>query len=168
MASVPDPKYITASEVRTQTLIEELRDLGDADLKILIQTAEDQIDAFVGPQGHHPDDPTTDRVFPRACDLDDDGNAAIPYKVSRAALRQVEWLFTQWWNDRETSELPVEHPVKQRSIGGDGSYSETLAGEGTDFSRATLSQSAQTLLNGFVSRTAALDVTDPDKVPLPS
>ena len=168
MASVPDPQYITISEVRTQTLIEDLRDLGDADMKILIQTAEDQIDAFVGPQEHHPDDPVTNRVFPRLYDLDDGGNPEIPYKVSRATLRQVEWLYTQWWNDKETAELPVDHPVKQRSIGGDGSYSETLAGEGTDFSRATLSQSAQTLLNGFVSRTAGIDVTDPDKVPSPT
>lgn len=168
MAAVPDPKYITVAEVRTQTLIEDLRDLGDGDMKILIQTAEDQIDAYVGPQEHHPDDETTVRVFPRLYDTDEDRNPEIPYKVSRATLRQVEWLYTQWWNDRETSELPVEHAAKERSIGGDGSYSETLAGEGIDFSRATLSQSAQTLLNGFVSRTAGIDVTDPDKVPLPS
>ena len=168
MATVPNPKYITEAEVRSQTLIEELGDLGDSDLKTLIQIAEDQIDAHVGPQEHHPDDTTPDRVFPRLTDIDADCNPVVPYKVSRATLRQVEWLYTQWWCDRETAELPMEHPVKQRSIGGDGSYSETLAGEGTDFSRATLSQSAQTLLNGFVSRTAGIDVTDPDKVPLPS
>ena len=168
MASVPDPSYITAAEVRDQTLVADLRELGDEDLSILIQTAEDQIDAFVGPQEHHPDDPTTDRVFPRLYDTDDDGHPAVPYKVSRATLRQVEWLFVQWWPARDIAELPVEHPVKERSIGGDGSYSEILSGEGIDFSRATLSQSAQTLLNGFVSRTAGIDVTDPDKVPLPS
>jgi len=166
--AVPDPKYITESEVRTQTLIEELSDLGDSDLKILIQIAEDQIDAFVGPQEHHPDDTVTDRVFPRLCDIDADDNPAVPYKVSRATLRQVEWLYTQWWQDREAAELPIEHPFKQRSIGGDGSYSETLSGEGTDFSRATLSQAAQSLLRDFASRTAGIDVTDPDKVPAPS
>lgn len=166
--AVPDPKYITASEVRAQTLIEELSDLGDSDLKILIQIAEDQIDAFAGPQEHHPDDTVTDRIFPRLKDIDEDGNPSVPYKVSRATLRQVEWLYTQWWCDRATSELPVEHPFKQRSIGGDGSYSETLSGEGTDFSRATLSQAAQSLLRDFASRTAGIDVTDPDKVPAPS
>ena len=168
MATVPDPTYITAAEIRSQTLIEALGDLGDADLNTLIQIAEDQIDAFVGPQEHHPDDAVTDRVFPRLIDRDDNGLPTIPYKVSRATLRQIEWLYTQWWCDRETTDLPTEHPVKQRSIGGDGSYSETLAGEGTDFSRATLSQSAQTLLNGFVSRTTGIDVTDPDTEPLPT
>lgn len=168
MATVPDPTYITPIEVRTQTLIESLKSLSDDDLTILIQTAEDQIDAFCGPQEHHPEDENIDRLFPRARDMDEDGNPEIPYKASRATLRQVEWLFTQWWEERETAELPLDHPIKDRSIGGDGSYSETLSGEGTDFSRATLSKAAQTLLGGFQSRAAAIDVTDPDRVPLPT
>lgn len=167
MASVPAPSYITVAELRAQTLIKQLSEIGDGDIETLIQIAEDQIDAYVGPQEHHPDDINVSRIFPRLYDTDGNNEPAVPYQVARASLRQVEWLYTQWWCERETTSLPIENTVKQRSIGGDGSYSETLA-DGFGFSQATLCDQAKALLKDYVSRAAPLDVTDPDTVPLPT
>ena len=159
--TVPEPTYISPAEVKEQTSLTALDSLSDADLKLLIQTAEDQIDAYCGPQRHHWDDLNTDRVFPREFDQDGDGNPLVPYKVSRACLRQVEHLFLQWWSTRATTDLPTEHAIESESIGGDGSYSHTLASGGMDFSAATISEQAKALLRGFVSRSAGIDVSDP-------
>lgn len=176
--TVPDPTYITVDEVKEQSLIAELVALEDANIEKLIQKAEDQIDAYVGAQPHHPRDTNTDRVFPRDIDyavsadgetLDYDAETpVIPYKVSRACLLQVEWLYTQWWNNRETEMAPVEHDASAVSIGGDGSYSETRTGGGTDFSAATLCNEAKALLRGSVARFSGIDVTDPDLTLSPS
>jgi len=168
MADVPDPTYITADEVKEQTLISGLESLEEPGRKKLIQLAEDQIDAYVGPQEHHPDDETENRVFPRVEDVDDDGYAAIPYKVSRACLRQVEFLYTEWWDERTSALLPTNIEREQVSIGGDGSYSESRARGGTADGKCSLCDAARELLKGFVSRTCGIDVTDPDYVPTPS
>lgn len=165
MADVPAVSYITAAEVKSQTLLATLKNLAEADVEQLIEIAEDQIDAYVGPQAHHQDDTNTDRVFPREQDCDASGNPVIPYRVSRATLRQVEWLYSQWWPSRTTMELPVMYPISSRDIGGDGSYSETLARGGINLSEASLSEQAKLLLNGFVSRMVGISVTDPDTVP---
>lgn len=165
---VPEPKYITADEIAAQTLITALANLGDADTDKLIQASEDMIDAHVGQQKHHPDDTDTNRVFPRVQDLDVDGYPTVPYRVSRATLAQVEWLYTEWWDVRATEMTPSEHAVESLAIGGDGSYRETRANKGGDFSSASLCDKAKSLLKGYVSRSAPLSVTDPKTVPIPT
>ena len=173
--TLPDPSYITAEEVKEQSFITGLKDgstglLEDADIETLILAAEDQIDKHVGRQPHHPYDSNLTRVFPREQDYQRVGSASgileypqnpeVPYDVSRACLRQVEWLYTQWWANRATTMQPSEHAVEQQSIGSDGSYSETRAHGGTDFTAATLCEQAKTLLSGFVSRMTAISTTD--------
>lgn len=177
MAAVPDPTYITADEVAEQTRVTGLADLEEDDLTYLIQTAEDQIDAYVGPQQHHQWDGNLDRVFPRTQDFSvvvADGvrtqypeTPVIPYRVSRACLRQVEWLFTQWWPSAGTASLPTDHDLSSREIGGDGSYGETRARGGTDLAQASLCHEAKALLTSYVSRSGGIATTDVRTSPLP-
>lgn len=172
--TVPDPSYITADEVKANILVTGLKDgstgaLSDDDINTLILTAEDQIDAFCGPQPHHPYDDNLTRVFPRAQDFvvvvtggvrrDYPELPDIPYNVSRACLRQVEFLYTQWWPTRATTELPTRYAVQSQSIGGDGSYSETRA-RPTDFSSASLCDQAKLLLTNFRSSFCGIGTTD--------
>src|SRR2546421_365763 len=91
---IPEPSYITADEVEENTAITALGELDAEDIETLISAAEDQIDAFVGPQQHHSMDSNLDRVFPRAQDysiiqaggsrVEDPTIPVIPYNVSRA------------------------------------------------------------------------------------
>jgi hypothetical protein len=167
--TIPDPSYITVEEVEANTLIEALATLGEENITKLIQRAEDQIDTHVGQQKHHPDDENTDRVFPRENDFDPDtGTVLIPYLVSKAALSQVEWLYTQWWSTRTTTQPKANRDVTSESIGGDGSYSADYASEGKLFPEAMLCDQARAYLSGFVSRFVPLSVTDPDDVPPPT
>lgn len=165
---VPTPSYITAAQVDEQSMIMGLTDLEDDDINSLIAVAEDQIDAFVGPQEHHPEDDNLDRVFPRVQDYsrsnegDDRDTPVIPYKVTRATLRQVEFLYAQWWPTRATAEMPTNKPVTDEEIGGDGSYSASYAHGGVDFSAASLCDASKALLEGFRSRWAGISVTHPD------
>lgn len=165
---VPTPSYITAAEVKTQSKIAALITLADTDIDTLIEVAEDQIDAYVGPQQHHPEDNNLDRVFPRAVDYertndgDDRDTPVIPYKVTRATLRQVEFLFLNWWPNKATAEMPTNKAITDQDIGGDGSYSVSYAHGGVDFSAASLCDAAKTLLDGFRSRWAGLSVSHPD------
>lgn len=176
--TIPDPTYITAAEVREQTLITGLADaetIDDDDLEKLISIAEDQIDSFVGPQKHHYADTNIERVFPREQDYYVEGTTGgqepdpdtpeIPLKVSLACLRQVEWLYTQWWSNRATQTLPEAKATTSESIGGDGSYTADYAGGGVDFTSATLCDQAKALLQGFVSRFTGISVSDPDLTP---
>lgn len=175
--TIPDPSYITEAEVKENTLITALSSLAEADVKKLIQAAEDHIDKYVGRQPHHPRDSNLVRVFPREQDFSRVGSGSgiaeypdtpeIPYEVGVACLRQVEWLYQQWWPNRATSQAPLQHAVTSRSIGGDGSYSESRAGGGVSFVEATLCDQAKVLLDGFRSRWAPIDVTDPRTVPSP-
>ncbi len=172
--TVPDPTYITADEVKEQTSLAALKNLLDADIDLLIRTAEDQIDSYVGPQEHHPYDTNIVRVFPRQQDFQIIGTASgqarypdrpeIPYKVSVACLRQVEWLYTQWWPNKATAQIPVERVVESESIGGDGSYDATYARGGVSFAESSICEQAKTLLNGFVNRFTGLSTTNPDDV----
>ncbi len=92
----------------------------------------------------------------------------IPYDVSQACLAQVEWLYTNWWPNRTTSQLPASHAIEQRAIGGDGSYSETRARGGLAFTEAAICDAAKVFLDGLCSRWVGIDVTDPDTVPQPT
>lgn len=174
MATIPTVSYITEDEVKAQTTITGLQTLftgNKADLTMLIQTAEDQIDAYCGPQQHHQYDANIDRVFPRVQDyaITSAGGFTyeypitpqVPYKVSRACLRQVEWLYTQWYAGRATDTLPTDYPIESQDIGGDGSYAEKRARGGLNFTEATVCDQAKALLAGFVSRMAQIGVTDP-------
>jgi len=165
MAVVPDPTYITVDEVIAQTSIAGLEDLDNDNTTLLIQHAEDQIDAYCGQQKHNPDDDNINRVFPREQDFDDNGSPEVPYRVSRACLAQVEWLYVQWWATRETSQSPVEHEVSSLRIGGDGSYGEERAGGGKDFAAATLCTQAKAYLDGYRARFIGMGTVDPDLVP---
>ncbi len=164
---VPDVSYITVTDLKAQTLIEALKNLADADVTTLIQTAEDMIDAYVGRQQHHRYDTNVTRIFPRVEDYvrtnlaEYPAKPEIPYQVSRACLRQVEWLYTQWWPNKDTEELPVDYDVSDVSIGGDGSISEKRVNAGVDFSSATLSVQARNLLTPFRSRIAGIAVSNP-------
>ncbi len=172
--TTPDPSYITADEVEEQTQITALADLETEDIEYLITTAEDQIDAYCGRQAHHPFDTNLDRVFPREQDYRVVGSATgpieyrdtpeVPYNVSKATLRQVEWLYTQWWSNRATELPTVDMPVESRSIGGDGSYDETFARGGLGLSEASVCDQAKLLLKDFKAGTAQLSVTKPDDV----
>jgi hypothetical protein len=176
--TVPDVSYITAEEVKEQSLNTGLTALTDGEVESLISIAEDQIDAYVGPQPHHPSDTNIERVFPREQDhtVTNDGSgiyydtssAEVPYKVARACLRQVEWLYVNWWDDRTSSMLPTEHDASSVSIGGDGSYSETRRAGGSDHRGASLSSEAKSLLEGFKCDFCGIDVTDPDLTHPPS
>jgi len=175
--TVPEPTYITADEVAEQTLIAALQDLEPGNITKLIQVAEGQIDRFCGRQPHHPYDSNLDRVFPRAQDfsvtvfsgsrLEFPETPAIPLAVSVACLRQVEWLFLQWWPTSATTQPKAGSvAVEQESIGGDGSYSATYANP-TDLSRASLCAESQAELeNGYRSRWAPLATTDVRTSPL--
>jgi hypothetical protein len=165
---VPTPSYITAAEVKANSLVAGLIALSNSDIEKLVTIAEDQIDAYVGPQRHHPDDDNENRVFPREEDIDEDGNSVIPYRVSVACLRQVEWLYTQWWNSRTSSLLPVVEEVSQEDIRGDGGYSAVYNRGGGGDSKVSLCLQAQELLKGFVSRVTAIGVSDPDSIPSPT
>ncbi len=170
--TIPEPSYITVDEVKTQSKIEGLNDLENEDIAFLIQNAEDQIDAYCGPQAHHPNDVNITRVFPRERDYRRVGTGdgiedypetpEIPYKVSIACLRQVEWLFTQWWPHSDTSQFPVEHAVESEDIGADGSHSVTYARGGVDLSSASLCDQAKLQLAGFVSRFVGMSTSHPN------
>lgn len=173
MADVPTVSYITEDEVKAQTAITGLQALftsNKTDLTSLIQTAEDQIDAYVGPQQHHQYDSNLNRVFPRVQDFQISSAGGftyeyplipeVPYKVSRACLRQVEWLYTQWYANRATDQLPTDYPLESQDIGGDGSYAEKRARGGLNYTEASLCDQAKVLLNGFVSRMSRIGTTD--------
>lgn len=167
--TIPDPTYITEAEVTANTLITALGSLSTDQRKKLIQRAESQIDKYVGRQQHHPDDDNTDRVFPRVEDFDEDsGDPIIPLDVSQACLAQVEYLYTQWWSTRTTTQEPVEKNVQSENIGGDGSYSATYANNGMTTAADMLCPQAKALLDGYVARFVPLSVTDPDDVPPPT
>ncbi len=169
--TIPDPTYITAAEVKDQTRIPGLEALDNEDIEFLIQNAEDLIDAYVKPQKHHPKDTNINRVFPRVQDyqrigtgdgIDSDPETPeIPYKVSLACLRQVEWLYSQWWPNVETAAIPTERTVESEDIGGDGSYSATYARGGMSLDGASLCDQAKTHLEGFVSRFTSLSTSHP-------
>ncbi len=171
--TIPDPTYITKEEVAAQTLITGLAALGP-DIDKLISIAEGQIDAYCGPQAHHPWDTNIDRVFPREEDYNIVGTTSgpvhyrntpvIPLEISVATLRQVEWLYTQWWPNRATALPQSDRPVEQESISGDGGWSGTYAKGGVDFSQASICEQARGLLERFRSRTASISVTKPDDV----
>ena len=176
--TIPDPTYITADEIRAQTLITGLdnaQTISDENVEKLISIAEQQIDDYVGPQKHHYADSTIERVFPREQDYYIAGSTSgpvpypdtpeVPLKVSLACLRQVEWLYTQWWTNRATKTLPSEKEVTAESIGGDGSYSADYANGGLGFTQSSLCDQARKLLQGFVSRFTGISVTDPDTSP---
>jgi len=170
--TVPDVSYITGEEVTANTLLTGLAALSEPNREILIAIAEDQIDSYVGPQPHHYADTNIDRVFPRSEDFYRVGTGdgieeypdtpEIPYQVSRACLRQVEYLYTNYWDNRTSSLLPIKRELSSVSIGGDGSYSATRARGGTQDGEEELCEAARKLLKGFVSRTCGIDVTDPD------
>lgn len=172
--TLPEPTYITVDEVKANTLITALQSLDDESITKIIQLAEGHIDAFCGPQPHHQYDDNLNRVFPREQDFSVVGGSSgfteypdrpeIPHNVGVACLRQVEWLYTQWWSDRATEQPSVDYPVEARQIGGDGSYSETLARGGMALSEATLCEQARVLLQGFKAGTAPLSLTKPDHV----
>lgn len=160
----PDPSYISVADVRANTLIANLKltaQISDDNLKIVIQNAEDMIDAYVGAQRHHWKDTNTNRVFPREEDVDTSNNPEVPYRVSMACLRQVEWLYTQWYSTATTDEMPIVHGVESEDIGGDGSYAYKAAMGGMDISRATMAPNAQALLEGIRSKLATIGVSDP-------
>jgi len=165
--SVPDPTYITIALVKAQTKIDGLTTLADGDLTTLIQTAEEMIDAYVGPQRHHIYDTNIYRVFPREQDFQRTNLVEwptlpiIPLNVTRACLRQVEWLFTQWWPNKATDEIPVDYDVTGIDMGGDGSVSETRVRKGLDFSSATMSVQARHLLKDYHSKAAGIAVSKP-------
>jgi hypothetical protein len=169
--TVPDASYITVEDLKGQTKISALAGLGSEDLITLIQTAEDMIDAYVGRQKHHYYDTNITRVFPRVEDyhrtnfIEYPAIPEIPYQVSRACLRQVEWLYSQWWPNKDTEEIPVEYDVSDIDIGGDGSISEKRVRDGLDFSSATLSVQARSLLIPFRSRVAGIAVSNPRGTP---
>jgi hypothetical protein len=181
--TIPDPTYITVDEVQENSLVTGLKDdsagvLGDADITKLIQHAEAQIDAYCGKQEHHPYDGNLDRVFPRAQDYSvvvSNGlryeyprTPVIPLDVSTACLRQVEFLYLQWWPNRETAQPTASnHAVEQEAAGGDGSYSATYSGGGTDLTAASLCDQAKVLLTGYRSRWAPLGTTDVRTSPAP-
>jgi hypothetical protein len=168
--TIPEPTYITVDDVRDNSKILTIGTLSDDDLSFLIQTAEDQIDAYVRPQRHHPNDTNINRVFPRSQDYLRVGNGdgidhfvetpEIPYKVSLACLRQVEYLFTQWWPNAGTGQLPVEREVESEDIGADGSYAATY--RPVDLSAASLCDLAKAQLEGFVSRFTGLSTSHPN------
>ncbi len=170
---IPDPTYITVAEVQEHTLVTNLATANEADIKKLIQVAEGQIDKHCGRQLHHPNDSNLARVFPREQDFartsgggtieQDPDTPEIPLDVSTACLRQVEWLFVNWWANRATESTPVLHQAEQVDIGADGSYSETRRPM-PDFAQASLCAQAQAALKDYVSRWAALDVTDVNAV----
>lgn len=172
MPDVPDPTYISATEVIDQTLIANLKTLDPANINVLIRNAEDQIDNHVGPQRHHPFDSNSDRVFPRVQDYsfsivsgqryEYPETPVIPYKVMRATLRQVEFLYLQWWSTSTTAQTPVEKDVSAEEIRGDGGYSAVYTGGGMDLAGASLCHEAKALLNGFVSRWAGISVSHPN------
>ena len=164
--TIPDPTYITAAQVASNTLITALANLGEENVTKIIKRAEGQIDKYVGRQEHHPDDDNTDRVFPRLED-DDCGSPVIPLDISHACLAQVEFLYTQWWSTSGTTQEPVSRDVKSESIGGDGSYSAAY-GDGPVRPGDLLCAQAKMYLDGYVNRFVALSVTDPDTVPSPT
>lgn len=164
--TIPDPTYITVDELKTNTLLTGITSLSNADITKLIQIAEDQIDKFVGRQPHHPCDSNFDRVFPREQDyyrasgagyVDEDADVpVIPYNVSRAAQRQVEWLYKEWWPNRATETLPDNQPLQAQEIGGDGSIREVFARGGLSLNEASLCDEAKQLLDGFRKRGCAI------------
>lgn len=172
--TIPEPSYITESDVAENTLITGLQSLSTENRKKLIQRAESQIDKYVGRQPHHPADSNTDRVFPRVQDYQIVGSASgithypdtpqIPLEVSEACLAQVEYLYTQWWSTSTTTQAPVQKNVESENIGGDGSYSATYANGGKSSAEDMLCAEAKAKLEGFVNRFVPLSVTDPDHV----
>ncbi len=172
--TIPDPTYVTAQEVKDETLITALGALEAQNIEKLIKVAEAQIDAYCCKQPHHPFDSNVDRVFPREQDYQVTGAAGgpleypdrpqIPLDVSLACLRQVEWLYTQWWSNSATDLPPSNRAVTSESIGGDGSWSGDYAKGGSDFAEASLCEQARGLLEGYRSRTAPLSLTRPSDV----
>jgi hypothetical protein len=162
MASVPTITYLSLADLQAQTLIDELKSLNDGDKTTLIQIAEDQIDKYVGKQKHHPWDTNITRVFPRVEDYQRTNLAEypeipeIPYDVSRACLRQVEWLFTQWWTNEDATDLPTEYDVESAEIGGEGSVSEKYVRNGLGLTEASLAPQARLLLSEYRSRGAQI------------
>jgi hypothetical protein len=171
--TIPDPTYITVDEVKEQTRITGLEALDDDDVAFLIQNAEDQIDAYVKKQPHHPNDTNIERVFPRVQDYQRTGTGsgidhdpcvpAIPYKVSLACLRQVEWLYSQWWPNVATEQIPVVPTIESEDIGADGSYAATFARGGMNLDEASLCDQAKLQLDGFVSRFTGLSTSHPNR-----
>ena len=157
--SLPAPSYITVDLVVSGSTFSAFDDLSVEDITILIQNAEETIDAYVGRQKHHPNDDNRHRVFPRAEDVDINSVVIIPLQVTQATLRQVEWLYTEWWDVHLDEARTLEYEAKSVRMGGDGSYSEDRAsggpgGTGIDFSAASLSPQAKGLLQPFRCRTA--------------
>lgn len=175
--TVPAPTYISAADVIAQTFLTGLQELNPENITRLIQAAEGQIDKYVGPQPHHPYDDNLDRVFPRAQDFSivQSGGVrreypetpVIPLDVSMACLKQVEWLFLQWWPNRETAQAPVKnYDITDRAIHADGSYSESRANAG-DFEKATLCPETKGYLANYRSRWAGIGTTDTRTSPPP-
>ena len=166
--TVPAPTYLTVADVRAQSFIADLKDpsaIDDGDLTLLLQAAEDHIDGYVGRQRHPPYDTNVARVFPREQDYrrtnlaDYPYEPEVPYEVSRACLRQVEWLYSQWWPSRATDDLPVQLDVSQQDVGGDGTISETYARGGLDLAAATLCPQARATLSGYRNRSASISTS---------
>ncbi len=156
--SNPDPTYITVAIVKLKSRNRELREeASEEDITRLIEVSEGQIDDYVGPQRHHPDDANEHRVFPRYEDTDSNGEVIIPLKVTEACLAQVQHLFEQWMPSAETdSNVPVEHDVKGHNISDSGAYSEQRTAAGVDFASATLCEAAKAKLTSMRNSTARM------------
>lgn len=167
----PPITYLSAQEVKDTTLLSGLKTLTPIDLESLIAASEDLIDAYVGKQKHHVYDSNINRVFPRTQDYQILGTSlgpieypqipVIPYDVQKACLRQVEWLFVQWWTLRDTEAMPVQYDTSEVNVGGDGSISEKLVRGGLDLSAATLAPQARTILAQYRSRAAQIGLSRP-------
>lgn len=169
IVTLPEPTYITVALVKSMS-----RNLGLSkqasveDIKYLIQVSEGQIDDYVGPQLHHPDDTNEHRVFPRMEDENDAGTVIIPLKVTEACLAQVQWLYEQWMPTiAEDSNVPVEHDVKAHAMSDSGAYNSVRTAAGIDFASATLCEAAKAKLTSMRSSTARLGLSSVEGGPLP-
>lgn len=159
---LPDPTYIDSVTLLERTRMTGIDALDDEDVTLLIQTAEEQIDAYVGPQRHHLEDTNVLRVFPRYEDTDSESGAVIiPAEVTMATLRQVEWLFEQWWSTRATQSQPTDHAKTNVNVGSDGSYSEQRTHKGLDFAGASLCEQAKALLSRLKSGSGEIMLSNP-------
>ncbi len=172
IVTLPAPTYVTVAILKARSSFEFPKDLSNEDLTYLIQTAETQIDGYVGPQRHHPADDNEHRVFPRAEDIDRHGAVIIPLHVTEACVAQVEWLYQEWWTGGLNQTQPLQHPVSTLNMGADGSYSEQRTQKGLDYSAATLCEQAKAKLTRFRSSSGRVSTEplrrDPTIVPMSS
>lgn len=156
MSRLPGVTYNSASEIQEDSKVIP-ESMEDGDIETLIQLAEGHIDDYVGLQEHHPDDTNVDRVFPRVEDVNEtSGLPEVPLAVYEATLRQVEYLYLNWWDEKESKLLPMSHDLKAYSVTGEGGYSEQRAKGGSDHSAGLLCEQAKAKLVGFRANSAEL------------